>query len=170
MELFIDNIIYIALISTILLSVFLIFKNQSYKSANGHFFKTPKKNYEFEIKLRAYERLIVFLERIEPVGMINRLQLHNQSVDVAHSLLIKNIILEYEYNVSQQVYISDDLWEKITAAKNKIINSVSLSFDSLSTKAKTDDLIKVILQKTQENIMIINYAKNDLKKELRTFL
>ena len=167
MEIFIDNIMYIALISTILISAFLFFKRPwtSYYGISNH-----DSSHEREIKLRAYERLIVFLERIEPVGMINRLELHHLDVNVVHSMLIKNIVIEYEYNVSQQVYVSDNIWEMITVVKNKIINNISNSFNSLPKNSKTDHFVQIMLKTSKENSFIINHAKKSLKKELRSFL
>jgi len=169
MEFFIDNIIYIALISTILISVFLFFKNQSnLKKSQSHLTSKNIPPNELEIKLRAYERLTVFLERIEPVGMVNRLELHNLNIDLVQSTLIKNIVLEYEYNVSQQIYVSDKLWEVIDLVKNKVINNIASSAKPLPKTANTNSLIQILLQNSKENTLLINHAKKVLKQELRS--
>ena len=77
MEIFIDNIVYIVVFVTIVTLVF-FFLNRSQRSVISN----DNSSYnQIEIRLRAYERLILFLERIEPVSMINRLELHNQSID-----------------------------------------------------------------------------------------
>jgi len=162
MEFFIDNILYIALTLTVFTLVFFFLKNKKNKSD----FRNLSKN-DIEIKLRAYERLILFLERIEPVSMVNRLELHKSSKDAVSSLLIKNIVLEYEYNISQQIYVSDKLWRSLELIKNKMINSVAACTKDLDSTATTDDLIKSLLDQSKKNIVIINYAKKILKEEVR---
>ena len=162
MEFFIDNILYIALTLTVFTLVFFFLRNKKTKST----FQTLSKN-DIEIKLRAYERLILFLERIEPMSMVNRLELHKSSKDELSSLLIKNIVLEYEYNISQQIYVSDELWRSLELIKNKMINSIASCTKDLSQTATTDDLIKSLLDQSKKNIIIINYAKKILKEEVR---
>ena len=100
MDFFIENILYIALLLTVFTFLFLFIKNKNHLSSSYN--TTKISQYELELKLRAYERLILFLDRIEPTGMINRLELHQMDVQTTASQLIKNIIVEYEYNVSQQ--------------------------------------------------------------------
>mgnify|MGYP001161436414 FL=1 len=172
MDYFINNIMYIALILTFLITLFVFRKylfipnwyNKIVDSASGH--KKISKD-ELAITLLAYERLTVFLERLEPIGMFNRLDLHNLEKDVARSMLIKNIVIEYEYNVSQQIYVSDELWEIINVVKNKIINSVSKAFDSLPKKANANDFFNIMLKQSKHNTLILNHAKKALKKERR---
>ena len=165
MEFFIDNIIYIALFLTLFTSIFLFVKNKRNSNDLMRFKKIPQ--HELEIKLRAYERLIVFLDRIEPVAMINRLELHQLDVNTTASTLIKHIILEYEYNVSQQIYVSDELWDLIEVVKNKIINNISSSVTSLNKNATTELLVKNLLNNSKQNNLLIDQAQKILKKEIR---
>jgi len=163
MEIFIDNILYIVVFVTIVTFVF-AFINKARKPQI-----TEYRNFshnEIEIRLRAYERLILFLERIEPVSMINRLELHSQSVDFITSSLIKNIVLEYEYNISQQIYVSDQVWKSIELIKNKLINSISHISKNLPQKASVDDLVKKLLNDTNSHMML-DEIKKMLKDEVR---
>ena len=166
MEFFIDNIVYIAVFVTIVTVVFLFFK----KNKNGDIYIEPTNKLSFdeiEIKLRAYERLTLFLERIEPISMLNRLELHNVNIELLKSSLIKNIIIEYEYNLSQQIYVSDELWKVIELVKNKIINNISSVSDSLPLKATTNDFVEKMLNDSKKNNLIIQRAKKFLKQEVR---
>ena len=162
MDFFIDNILYIALALTVFTLVYFFLKK---KKTNSGFQNLS--NNDIEIKLRAYERLILFLERIEPMSMVNRLELHKSSKEEVSSLLIKNIVLEYEYNISQQIYVSDELWRSLELIKNKMINSVASCTKALDQTATTDDLIQSLLAQSKKNIVIINYAKKILKEEVR---
>ena len=167
MDFFINNIIYIALSSTILISLFFFIKYRTRKAIGLAYVSKEMSRDELEITLRAYERLTVFLERIDPVGMFNRLELHNSNADIIRSILIKNIVIEYEYNVSQQIYVSDELWVMINVVKNKIINSISHSFDSLPKNANADDFFNIMLKQAKLNTLILDHAKKNLKKERR---
>ena len=93
MEFFITNIfnngyvyVAIAIFFTIFSFVFLFLKKKEVDVSRPLKETSP---HELEIKLRAYERLALFLERIEPVSMLNRLELHNSKVDVLGPTLIK---------------------------------------------------------------------------------
>jgi len=157
-------LVYIALFVSVITFVFL-FIRQKKNDSNVHYKISDN---ELQIKLRAYERLTMFLERIEPIGMCNRLQLHNtDNVDQLKSILIKNIITEYEYNISQQIYVSDELWKLVELVKNKIINRIASISDSLSKKDTVDVFFQKMLQESVENNLIIKKAQKLLKKEVR---
>ena len=157
-------LLYIALFVSVITFVFLFLKKKHSESIVGH----KISDNELEIKLRAYERLTIFLDRIEPIGMCNRLQLHDiENVDQLKSVLIKNIIAEYEYNISQQIYVSDELWNLIELVKNKIINSIGSVSDSLSKKDKVDIFFQKMLKESLKNNLIIKKAQKLLKKEVR---
>ena len=163
MEIFIDNIVYIVVFVTIVTLVF-YFLNRSQRSVISN---DNSSHNQIEIRLRAYERLILFLERMEPVSMINRLELHNQSIDFIISSLIKNIVVEYEYNMSQQIYVSDNLWKSIELIKNKIINNISNTSKLLSNDSSVDDLVRALLEDSKKHILIINQIKKTLKEEVK---
>lgn len=163
MEIFIDNIVYIVVFVTIVTLVF-FFLNRSQRSVISN---DNSSHNQIEIRLRAYERLILFLERMEPVSMINRLELHNQSIDFIISSLIKNIVVEYEYNMSQQIYVSDNLWKSIELIKNKIINNISNTSKLLSNDSSVDDLVRALLEDSKKHILIINQIKKTLKEEVK---
>ena len=88
-------------------------------------------------------------------------------VQTTASQLIKNIIVEYEYNVSQQIYVSDSLWDLIELLKNKTINHISDTVQSLNKTASTQLLMKA-LNNSSQNKLLIMQAKKMLKKEMRT--
>lgn len=81
------------------------------------------------IRLQAYERMVLLLERIAPQSLVMRTQKPNMSAQELQAKLLKNIRQEYEHNVAHQIYISDKSWEYIKSAKEelvKIINQISL--------------------------------------------
>ena len=81
-----------------------------------------KRKDSLPIKLQAYERLLLFCERINPVKMLLRIQPLSTETNEYLQLLIANIEQEFEHNLVQQIYISDDSWTAIYAAKSAVIN------------------------------------------------
>ena len=123
----------------------------------------------FEIKLRAYERLTLFLDRIRPIGMINRLDLVNCDINTLKTVLVKNIISEYEYNVSQQIYISDELWILIDKVKDATIKSIHEVSDCLNDDNSSEDFVRSFRSKEYEINLLIKNVQKILKKEVRYF-
>ena len=70
--------------------------------------------------------------------------------------------------MSQQIYVSDKLWEVIDLVKNKVINNIASSAKPLPKTANTNSLIQILLQNSKENTLLINHAKKVLKQELRS--
>jgi len=78
------------------------------------------------LKLQAYERLTLFLERLKLENIILRIRTENMTASNLHIALLVAIQKEFEHNVAQQVYVSPELWEIITLVKNEIINLVNV--------------------------------------------
>lgn len=76
-----------------------------------------------EIKLQAYERMTLFLERIKPTNLVQKFD-NNLSIKELSFLLEKNVAEEFEYNLSQQLYIQAESWENILTSKNNIIRLI----------------------------------------------
>jgi len=73
------------------------------------------------IKLQAYERIALFLERITPSSMMMRIPHSSLNVLQFQSSLLKTIRTEFEHNMSQQIYMSNQCWKAVTDAKETTI-------------------------------------------------
>lgn len=80
------------------------------------------------LRLQAYERLALFLERIEPGPLVLRVHKSNMSSSMLHGALVATIREEFEHNVTQQIFVSDKLWAKVRQAKEETIRLVNISF------------------------------------------
>jgi hypothetical protein len=90
------------------------------------------------MRFQAFERLTVFLERITPNHLVLRVKPGNMPLGAYRKILVDTIRQEYDYNVSQQVYISDKSWNSIVSAKSQVvsmINKVSAEMDENATAA-----------------------------------
>jgi len=87
------------------------------------------------LKLQAYERMVLFLERINPPNLIKRSMSPGQKVSELQGALLRNIRDEYEHNMSQQLYIGENTWEMVKTAKEDVARLINTT----SAKFKTDD-------------------------------
>ncbi|MHA7944673.1 DUF7935 family protein [Formosa sp. 3Alg 14/1] len=117
------------------------------------------------IRLQAYERMALFLERISPSKLLIRVQPTSTDKDDYEVLLISTIEQEFEHNLSQQIYITDDCWSVITTAKNSTIQLIRKA----SMLEKTDSANKmreVILSEMMEKRAPSDTALSYVKKEV----
>ena len=98
------------------------------------------------IRLQAYERLALFLERIKLDNLLLRQSGNNFSAAQYRSILLVAIRSEFEHNLSQQVYISSALWELIKRAKEDSIKIINLAAGKAGTNASASDLATTILE------------------------
>ncbi len=86
-----------------------------------------KKNTEKEvtpIRLRAYERLALLLERTEPEQLLSDLNLTQMTKAELEQRLLLNVRREWEHNMSQQIYVGDDVWAKVMKARDEIASFI----------------------------------------------
>jgi hypothetical protein len=120
------------------------------------------------LRMQAYERLALFLERMKPVNLIPRIQQANMKSMSLHAALLQTIRSEYDHNMSQQVYVSDEAWSLINDAKNQLLGVINEKVTSVSPHSDATDLGKLIIQGAlEENKWMIDEALSLLKKELR---
>jgi len=123
------------------------------------------------VKLQAYERLTIFLERISPESMLLRHSPHEMTVVEYHQVLLSAIRQEYEHNLSQQIYVSTILWETIRGAKEKQVTLINRSAEELDQNSPGYELSKKIFNEyLDEDPAPVALALADLKKEVGKFL
>lgn len=130
--------------------------------------KSNNSKTSMSLKFQAYERMSLFLERINPPNLITRLLKPKANVKVLHSLLLTTIRDEYEHNMSQQLYISDTAWELVKTAKEDVVRLVN----SAATKFNPGDDANKFAQEIITNgfntkTNPIDAALNALKKDIR---
>ncbi|WP_274475787.1 DUF7935 family protein [Mangrovimonas aestuarii] len=117
------------------------------------------------LRLQAYERMVLFLERISPSKLLIRVSPTSSNKENYESLLIKNIEQEFEHNLSQQIYLSEECWNIIVASKNATIQLIRKA----SMLEKTDSankLREVVLTEMMEKQPPSDAALSYIKKEV----
>ena len=103
-------------------------------------------NQTLPLRLQAYERMVLFVERVNPAAMLIRLGANDYSAAELHSLVVAEIRNEYQHNVTQQIYVSARAWSIIRRVKDDTMSIVTNAIKGLPQEATGLDLSRVILQ------------------------
>lgn len=125
------------------------------------FLKNEDKKRKFEIsmnqkdttlplRLQAYERLILLLERISPDSLVMRHNTGTANVSKLQNELVSAVRQEFEHNLAQQTYISISAWEKVKSVRSEIIKLINMSAAELRPGDPGVNLSKRILEKAIE--------------------
>lgn len=122
------------------------------------------------LKLQAYERLMLFCERIDMKNLIFRLLTKEITPQNLSNAMLVSIQKEYEHNLAQQVYVSDSLWKIISQAKNNIQGLITQSITDLKEGGTSEDLLELLQQKSGKSTQSLEIAKKAIREEIKTFL
>lgn len=117
-----------------------------------------------EVKMHAYERMTLFLERIKPSNLVSKFDKELEIHEFIF-LLEKSIAEEFEYNSSQQLYISKNSWENIVTSKNNILQLIIKTYENLTYNATLKDFKTVFLMNYVNGGDYITETIEDLRKE-----
>jgi hypothetical protein len=122
-------------------------------------------------RLHAYERMTLFLERMAPQNLLIRLNTGSMPSREFQQLLLAEVRNEYNHNVSQQVYIGEEVWEMIKNAKEDLVVTINEAATEMTPESSSLDLSKKIFEKTiNKGVDPLAHALSELKKEIqRTF-
>lgn len=121
------------------------------------------------LKLQAYERLVLLCERISLPNLISRTAEPALSAREMQFMLVENIKQEFEYNTSQQIYVSQVAWEAVRNLRDQtllIINSIGRT---LPTEAVARDLNKGLLEAimAEDNAALHTFTLTTLNEEAK---
>jgi hypothetical protein len=123
------------------------------------------------IKLHAYERLTLFLERISLESLLVRVSTTDMSAAQLHSALLKTIRSEFEHNLSQQIYMSAQAWEVVRNARSNMIRIINTEFEKLPSGSIGMAFSKQLLERVMEMEVEPTRAAIDfLKSEIARIL
>lgn len=124
-----------------------------------------------KIRLQAYERFALLLERTNPATLILRVIAPGMNSLELQKELLQQIRTEFSHNISQQIYISDELWSALKAVQENLLKLVNISAEEIEKDAPATELAEKIIgvyNANSENPTII--ALGMLKKEVREIL
>jgi hypothetical protein len=119
-------------------------------------------------RLQAYERMTLFLERMSPQNLLVRLNVTSMPAREFHQMLLNEIRNEYNHNVSQQIYMSEAVWELIKSAKEDLIVTINDAASQLNPEATSLDLSKKIFEQAiGKEVDPLAHALSEMKKEIQ---
>jgi hypothetical protein len=102
------------------------------------------------IKLQAYERIVLFLERISLESLLVRVSSQDMTATQLHSTMLNAIRSEFEHNLSQQIYMSQQAWEVVRNARSNMIKIINSEVEKLPPDSSGMALSKSLLEKIIE--------------------
>jgi hypothetical protein len=121
------------------------------------------------VRLQAYERMCLFLERISPNNLI--LRLNDPSFTARHfqQVLLSEIREEFNHNLSQQVYMSDKSWSLVKKSMEDVNVLINQAAQGLAPEAKGIDLAKavfekIILNESDPTEEALRFVKNEIRQ------
>ena len=121
------------------------------------------------VRLQAYERITLFLERINPSQLLLRVKPLGDNKEAYSSLLLSTIEQEYEHNISQQIYISEECWNVIISSKNAmahIITEVTNDATIKNSQELREAILKKMLNTTPPSAIALSFVKTEVQKLL----
>lgn len=145
----------------------------------NRFLDNEQKRREFELKkasqnmitpqkIQAYERIVIFLERINPNNLVIRVNKHGMNSRQLHQELVHAIKSEYEHNISQQIFMSHNSWELVKTAKEEIVKLINISASKVSGDAPSNELAMMVLniaagvEKKLPHEIALEYIKKEI--------
>jgi hypothetical protein len=137
--------------------------------------KAPAPTHDFNtrpLQLQAFERLVILCERISLPNLISRVSQPQLSARDMQVTLIENIKQEFEYNASQQIYVSQKAWESVRNLRDQtllIINSIGRT---LPAEATAHDLNKGLLEAImqEDNAALHTFTLSTLNDEAKLIM
>ncbi|MEA1785261.1 hypothetical protein U1E44_04090 [Arenibacter sp. GZD96] len=127
--------------------------------------KDSQKN-TLPIRLQAYERMALFLERISIPSLVVRVAPKSTHKNDYENLLVKSIENEFDHNLSQQIYLSDECWNIIKAAKSATIQAIRKAGMSESDTADKlrEDILNETMDKQSPSATALSYVKKEISE------
>jgi hypothetical protein len=97
------------------------------------------------LRLQAYERLVLYIERIHPRQLVPRVYQPGMTVADLHAVLVYTIRSEFEHNLSQQIYVSGKVWDTLRNVKEQELNMINTIVQQLNPEDPAKELHKRIV-------------------------
>lgn len=120
------------------------------------------------LRLQAYERLILLMERTNLSDLITRTHKSGMSARMLHNELLKTIRNEFDHNIAQQLYVTNKSWDSLKTAKEETIKTINIAASHVSDTAPAMELVNVLFDIiTKVERLPTEIATDILKMEAR---
>lgn len=119
------------------------------------------------LRLQAYERMTLFMERINPSQLLVRITPISENKNDYQNYVIAQVDQEFEHNLTQQIYVSDECWSIITTAKNATIQMIMLAAKSEKVNDASqlrEHILGNLLEKQSPSSAALVFIKNEVRE------
>ena len=166
-------LMYFVPAALVLIGMFMLIKRYLERDYKLHLIdaKVSMQKNSLPLKLQAYERLVLFLERISPNNMMIRIHRAGSTASQLHADLLATVRAEYEHNLSQQIYISSSAWEMVKNAKEDSLKLINNAYGDAGQNASGMQLSAQVFEQMMKTETIPTQKAIDfLKAEVRQLL
>ncbi len=122
------------------------------------------------LRIQAYERLTILLERINPESIVLREQKQGLTSLQLHTQILKNIRSEFEHNLAMQIYVPNKTWDLISIARDEAIKVINSCASDVKPDAPSMELSQKILERSMnETNFHIKKAREALKNDIQLY-
>lgn len=130
--------------------------------------RKANQNYTTPLRLQAYERMLLFMERVSLNNLVSRVLKQGMTARQLQSDLIVTVRAEYEHNLTQQIYVSANSWDAVKLAKEEVIKIINIAATQVAPDAKGTELNQKIFEILMKlEVSPTQVAINQIKKEVR---
>ena len=140
-------------------------KNENAK--RNYLLQKELKSDTLSLRLQAYERMTLFMERINPSQLLVRITPISNDKNDYQNFVIAQIDQEFEHNLTQQIYVSDECWSIITTAKNSTIQMIMLAAKSEKVNDASqlrEFILGNLLEKQSPSSAALAFIKNEVRE------
>ncbi len=169
METLLEILKYVLPSIIVFVGVYFILQNffENEQKKNALKYRTDNMKLITPVRLQAYERMILFLERIGLSNLVMRVYKQGMSAKDLQGAMLQTIRSEYDHNVSQQLYIPVSTWKLIQASREENVKVINSCAEQLSDKASGLELSQFILELAgKTNKLPTEIAIESLKSEV----
>lgn len=119
------------------------------------------------LRLQAYERIILLLERISPQNLVMRIYRPELSVQVFQQQLVQAVRDEFSHNLSQQLYVSVAAWDLVKNAREEMVRQINTAAAQLDPQDSATELSNKLLSMSVEKmatLKALEFLKNEARK------
>ena len=150
------------------LTIYFVMRNylKSNLSMQAMKLQADNKKETLPLRIQAYERLMLFCERINLEQLVYRLREPGMKVKELQSTLMIAVQQEFEHNLSQQIFASGNLWKIIELAKNETLSNIVSAADNFDPDNDSLSYSNTLIS-SKRNGQILEKAKEALRSEVK---
>jgi len=122
------------------------------------------------MRLQAYERLSLLCERISVPNLVLRLREEGMSVSDLRMAMLISVQKEMEYNVTQQVYVGESLWQIVKMSRDQVTTIINQVAEKLPEGSDGADYARALLVVSGQTESALDKAQSAIKTEASLLL